>query len=197
MAVLELEGKAFTAIDFETTGTVPGWPNEPWQIGIYRFRPGAGQDSAFREGDAFSSFLRISPERPFNQFAPGRHAMIRDELANSPTLPELWEDIGQILKSGPLVAHNLGTERSMLRAAAPLDRMGPWIDTLELSRRLLPGRASYALEDIVKDLGLGVRVAGIAPSGSGPHDALYDAIACGELLRFFVERGLAACEASA
>ena len=25
---------AFTAIDFETTGAVPGLPNEPWQVGL-------------------------------------------------------------------------------------------------------------------------------------------------------------------
>ena len=25
---------AFAAIDFETTGSVPGFPNEPWQVGV-------------------------------------------------------------------------------------------------------------------------------------------------------------------
>ena len=30
----------FTVIDFETTGSVPGWPVEPWQIGMVRMRNG-------------------------------------------------------------------------------------------------------------------------------------------------------------
>jgi len=191
MAVIELAACAgFTAIDFETTGSVPGWPSEPWQIGVFRFSANGTATSSF------SSFLRIPPERPFNRYAPGRHAQIRDTLSASPTLMEIWEKLSPWLKAGPLVAHNIGTERTILRAAAPLDRLGPWIDTLELSRRLLPGRGSYALEDIIPDLGLDAEVAALAPPGAAPHDALYDAIACGVLLRHFAAGGLAFCEAA-
>ncbi|MBR3086613.1 MAG: 3'-5' exonuclease [Kiritimatiellae bacterium] len=190
MACIELQNAEFTAVDFETTGSVPGWPNEPWQIGAFRFSTGGAASSTF------SSFLRISTGRPFNRYAPGRHAQIRGTLAESPTLAGIWGELSPWLRGGPLVAHNIGTERTILRAAAPLDRLGPWIDTLELSRRLLPGRASYALEDIIPDLGLGADVAALAPAGAGPHDALYDAIACGVLLRHFAAGGLAFCEAS-
>ena len=28
------------AVDFETTGSVPGYPNEPWQIGLAPIRAG-------------------------------------------------------------------------------------------------------------------------------------------------------------
>ena len=186
---LELTGGEFTAIDFETTGSVPGWPNEPWQIGLYRFTlPPVGVCGVAPR--TFSSLLRVSPDRPFNRFAPGRHSQLRSELAAAPTLAELWEEVAPLLKGRPLVAHNIGTERTILRAFAPLDRLGPWIDTLALSRSLIPGRASYALEDIVPDLGLADRVAALAP-GLAPHDALYDAIACGELLRHYAGCGLA------
>lgn len=189
MPTIDLQNTAFTAIDFETTGSVPGWPNEPWQIGLCAFTP---PDAA--PPRLFSSFLRVSPTRPFNRFAPGRHALVRDELAAAPALPELWEEVSPRLCGIPLVAHNIGTERTILRAAAPLHRLGPWIDTLALSRRFLPGRASYALEDIIPDLGLQPAVAAIAPPGLAPHDALYDAIACAVLLRHFIHSGLSACQ---
>lgn len=175
-------GGGFTAIDFETTGSVPGWPNEPWQIGIYRFSPAADSPPTL-----FTSLLRVAPDRPFNAYAPGRHAARRDELAAAPSLPELWEEISPLLVGQILVAHNIGTERSILRAAAPLHRLGPWVDTLALARSTLPGRASYALETLAPDLGLARRIEAVAPRGLAPHDALYDAVACGELLRWLLE----------
>lgn len=191
MAVVELQNAAFTAVDFETTGSVPGWPNEPWQIGLYSF----STDPSALGGECFSSFLRVSRDRPFNRFAPGRHASLRDVLAEAPSLADVWEEVAPRMRGRPVVAHNAGTERTLLRKAAPLDRFGPWVDTLAIARRVLPGRASYALEDIIPDLGLEGAVRRAAPPGAAPHDALYDAIACGELLRHFVASGLACCEA--
>ena len=169
----------FTAIDFETTGTVPGWPVEPWQIGVC--------EVSCAEGVAcgFSSLLGVPLERPFNRFAPGRHAVIRDELARSPTLPEIWDDLAPRLVGRPLVAHNVGTERTMLRKAAPLHALGPWIDTLKLSRIVAPGLASYALGDVIAHFGLAGAVDAVCP-GLAAHDAYYDAVACGLLLIHFL-----------
>ena len=188
MPGIELAGATLTAIDFETTGSVPGWPNEPWQIGLYEFTLPAAPNP----GALFTSLLRVAPDRPFNRYAPGRHALLRQEIAAAPSLPELWEELAPRLRGRPLVAHNAGTERTILRAAAPLDRLGPWIDTLSLARTILPGRTSYALEDLAPSLGLAPTIAALAPS-LAPHDALYDAVACGELLRLFFTNGLSFC----
>ena len=238
MPGIELAGATLTAIDFETTGSVPGWPNEPWQIGLYEFTLPANPSSApssscqrspcpsgvsspscrrspdpsstpspscrrspldcasagcgARSPALFTSLLRVAPDRPFNRYAPGRHALRRHEIAAAPSLPELWEELAPRLRGRPLVAHNAGTERTILRAAAPLDRLGPWIDTLSLARTILPGRTSYALEDLAPSLGLAPTIAALAPS-LAPHDALYDAVACGELLRLFFTNGLSFC----
>lgn len=188
MPGIELAGATLTAIDFETTGSVPGWPNEPWQIGLYEFTLPASPNP----DGLFTSLLRVAPDRPFNRYAPGRHALLRHEIAAAPSLPELWEELAPRLRGRPLVAHNAGTERTILRAAAPLDRLGPWIDTLSLARTILPGRTSYALEDLAPSLGLAPTIAALAPS-LAPHDALYDAVACGELLRLFFTNGLSFC----
>lgn len=167
---------AFTAVDFETTGAVPGFPNEPWQVGAVSFPADVGAAP-----DAFESLLRIDPARPFNRYAPGRHAKLRTQLAAAPALPALWPALAPLL-AGPVAAHNAGVERSVLAAAAPLHVPGPWIDTLALARAAWPGAPSHALEDLVPALGLLPRLQALAP-GLAPHDALYDALACGLLLR--------------
>ena len=170
---------AFAAIDFETTGAVPGFPNEPWQVGVFAVRPGAGPAT-------FESLLRIAPDRPFNRYAPGRHASLRAELAAAPAPAEVWPRLAPML-AGPVVAHNAAVERSVLAAAAPLHEPGPWIDTLALARAAWPDAPSHALEDLVPALGLRPALDALLP-GRGPHDALYDAAACALLLRHLLSR---------
>ena len=170
---------AATSIDFETTGSVPGFRVEPWQIGLFA----AEEGRPFAPEDVSGSWLRIDAKRPFNRYAPGRHAQLREVLADSPSLPDLLPGLAPLLTGRPLVAHNAGTERAMLADAFPMHRFGPWIDTLKLARRAWPGRPSYALEDLVPALGLDAAVSALCPAGWGPHDARYDAVAAAVLLR--------------
>ncbi len=169
------------AVDFETTGHVPGFPNEPWQIGMVPLCDGAVDPDGM-----FDSLINIG-DRPFNKYAPGRHAQLRARLSIAPTLHCLWPDIFRRLCGIPLVAHNIGTERSILSSSAPLHVFGPWIDTLSLSRRAWPGLESYALEHLVPVLGLDVAVSTLCP-GRAPHDALYDSAACAVLLLHLLEQ---------
>lgn len=170
----------FTVIDFETTGAVAGWPVEPWQVGMVAVRGGC-----VMVNERFEALLRVSPDRPFNKRAPGRHAQLRLELAQAATLAERWPEITAWVTGRPLVAHNVGTERTTLAQAAPLHQFGPWIDTLRLVRKAWPQLASAALDDVVTGLGLRSRVDDLCP-GRSVHDALYDAVACGLLLEHFL-----------
>lgn len=170
----------FTVIDFETTGSVRGWTVEPWQIAVVEVA------NCRLTGAGFESWLRIAPDRPFNPHAPGRHARLRHELAGAPSLAGLWPDLsGRWFLNRPLVAHNVSTERGLLRRAAPLHRLGPWVDTLRLVRRYYPHLASAALEDVVVELGLTEQLQRLCP-GRVPHDAYYDATACALLLTHFL-----------
>ena len=164
----------FTALDFETTGSVPGFRNEPWQIGLCSL---SGDISAID-----GSYLKIDARRPFNRYAPGRHAQLREVLADSPTLLDLWPALEARLIGIPLVAHNAATERSVLTDLFPLHSFGPWIDTLALSRMAWPNLPSYALEDLIPMLGLQGALSGLCPHWA-PHDARYDAVAAALLLR--------------
>ena len=175
----EARHACFTAVDFETTGCVDGYPVEPWQIGMVKISGGR-----VCAGGCFESLLRVG-ERPFNQHAPGRHAALRAEIAAAPTLHELWPDLQIWVRGCPMVAHNVGTERGVLTRAAPLHRIGPWVDTLVLTRRAYPGMASKALEDVIRELGLDACVRSLCP-GREPHDALFDAFACAVLLEHFM-----------
>ena len=174
---------AATSIDFETTGSVPGFRVEPWQIGLFSVGP-----EPFSCENVSGSWLRIDARRPFNRHAPGRHAQLRDVLADSPTLPELLPELTPLLIGRPLIAHNAGTERSMLADAFPMHRFGPWIDTLQLARRAWPGMASYALEDLVPAFGLDAAVSALCPGDWEPHDARYDAVAAAVLLRHLLSQ---------
>ncbi len=170
----------FVVLDFETTGAVAGWPVEPWQLGLVHV------DEGRIRSEGFESLLRVAADRPFNPHAPGRHAQVRDRLAVAPTLTELWPTLAGRVMGVPLVAHNIGTERSLLAQALPMHRLGPWLDTLRLVRRYYPGLASAGLGQVVASLGLQSRVAQCCP-GRQCHDALYDAFACALLLEHFLQ----------
>lgn len=164
----------FCAIDFETTGSVAGYPVEPWQVGVVRWD---------LEGapEFWESLLRVGP-RPFHPRAPGRHAVLRGELAQSPSLMDRLPELRRYCGGVPLVAHNIGTERRCLRDAVPMEAFGPWLDTLKLARCAWPEAPSHRLEDLLESLGLAEEVASWLP-GREAHDALYDALGSAVLLR--------------
>lgn len=163
---------AVTAIDFEGTGKVKGYPDEPWQIGLVQIRDG------LVDGDScYESYLRVQPGRPFNPYAPGRHAEIRQTLAQAPILSDLWGQLRPRFENSCFVAHNAATETRYLNKAFPLHPPGPWLDTLKLARIAYPKLHSYKLEDLLPQLQLVAKVECLVP-GREPHDALYDAVGC-------------------
>ena len=169
-------------LDFESTGSMRDYPNEPWQIGMVTLNQGQVDTASLYE-----SLLRIDINRPFNPHAPGRHDLLRREMASAPTAAELWEALRPRITDVPLCAHNVSTEKKFVRAMAPMHRFGPWIDTLILARRAWPGSASFALEDLTTSLGLKPRVEALCP-GREAHDALYDAVASAVLLSHLLQQ---------
>ena len=159
-----------TVLDFESTGAVRGYSEEPWQVGMVEMKDGRVT------GRFHESWLRVAAGRPFNPYAPGRHADIRDLLAIAPTMAELWPVWRPWLEHHPLVAHNIGTEKKFLRRAAPMHSLGPWIDTLKLARHARPDLAGHSLAEVCAAMDLEGRMQEFCP-GRGWHDALFDAFA--------------------
>ncbi len=164
-----------TVLDFETTGSVPGFDTEPWQIGAVLLQNGRVSS------ETFDSLIRVDINRPFNAYAPGDHHKRRDEIAAAPGVSGVWKQLEPWVTGRPLVAHNIAVEKKFLRLMAPMHRFGPWVDTLKLARQAWPGAPTHKLEDLIDGLGLEPRVRERCPSGA-PHDALYDAVACAALL---------------
>jgi len=171
-----------TVLDYESTGSLSGYANEPWQIGMVSL-VGGKVDA----GSMFESLLRVDANRPFNPYAPGRHAALRDEISAAPTPQQLWPLVKHRLTGHPLCAHNVATEKKFARAMAPMHPFGPWIDTLRIARKVWPGCPSYALGDLVVMLGLQPRVDERC-LGKEAHDALYDAVASAMLLEHLLEQ---------
>jgi len=173
MAIFNAE---ITVLDFESTGSMRGFENEPWQIGMVSLIGGKIDSDSM-----FESLLRVDVNRPFNPHAPGRHAILREEISRAPSPHDLWPKIMPRLTDYPLCAHNVATEKKFLRVMAPMHRFGIWIDTLRLARKVWPGCPSYALEDLIVMLDLKERIDVLCP-GKEAHDALYDAVASAALI---------------
>lgn len=171
----------FTVIDFETTGTVANYPVEPWQVGMVRV-----VDGRVAPKPHFESLLQIG-ERPFSPHAPGRHALLRHELACAPTPATCWSTLQQMLANTTPVAHNTATERHILARIAPLHNFGPWVDTLKLARFAFPTLPSHKLEDLITALQLQERLATLCPHRTA-HDALYDAFAAALVLEHLLSQ---------
>jgi DNA polymerase-3 subunit epsilon len=164
-----------TAIDFEGTGAIQGYEDEPWQIGLIQIR--SGEVSATHQ---YEKLLRVD-DRPFNRYAPGRHAELREDLKSALQLPDLWSELRPYLAGVPLAAHNAATEKRYLSKAFPLHVPTVWIDTLKLARLAYPSLSSYKLEDVLGAFSLQCAVDAIIPDRK-PHDALYDAVGCAVFL---------------
>ena len=161
----------YISLDFETTGTVRGWQNEPWQLGLVAVTDGRPVPES-----RWETFFHVPADRPFSPRAPGRWAELRETLAQAPDFAEAWPEIFDRLAGRPLVAHNAATERTILEKRAPLTPFGPWNDTLALVRARWPRLPSYALGDLIATFGLTSEVDALCP-GRTWHDALYDACA--------------------
>jgi DNA polymerase III subunit epsilon len=159
-----------TVLDFESTGAVRGHAEEPWQVGMVEVREGRVT------GRYHDSWLCVAADRPFNPYAPGRHAEIRQILAAAPRMSELWPVWRPWLEGRPLAAHNIGTERKFLHRAAPMHELGPWIDTLQLARHVRPDLEGHSLAEVCEAMGLSGRAREFCPDRSW-HDALFDAFA--------------------
>ena len=166
-----------TALDFETTGVVRGSESLPWQLGAVSLRGGRVDLAAPR----LDTLIRVPEGHPFSPHAPGDHRARRGAIAAAPEAPEVWRRLHALLAVSVPVAHNIAAERTILARLAPLTRYPWWVDTLRLARIAWPGLPSHALEALIPALGLLPRLQALAP-GRAPHDAYYDAVACGLLL---------------
>jgi DNA polymerase-3 subunit epsilon len=169
---------SFAALDFESAGERANEAGVPVQVGI------AGMEKLSPLRDSFyRSYLKT--DRPVTWSAQQIHGITNEDLKDAPELLSLWPELKQRLGGRWIVAHGAGTEKRFLRAF-PLHGFGPWVDTLTLSRKILPGRSSYALSDLVAELSLEEEARSLLPDFRW-HEALSDAVASLMLLKKLIE----------
>lgn len=131
-----------------------------------------------------------------------QHGISQSEVLKEAPFESEWKLFAGLRERGPLCAHNVAVEDGLLRAVWPYPRnspdfsesgsvtanWGPWIDTLQLYRRIYPQLESHKLGDLIHlfklESELDVQAALYCPAKRGRyHCALYDALASALLLR--------------
>ncbi len=164
------------AIDFESAGAAPGETDCPVQVGIVRV------DTLFAEPLCFDSY--IACDRPVRWSAARVHGITNDTLRRAPAFSTLWPDFKRLLGGCLILGHNPATEQRFL-STFPGHGFSPWLDTLALARKAMPGVQDYALSSLCRLCGLEPAVQALVP-GRQWHDALFDAAAALLLLQFVV-----------
>lgn len=171
----------FLAIDFESARTRrTGGGDLPIQIALI------ASENLELQIDSGKSFF-LSPPEPVALTRADVHGITQENLRDAPSLIELWPELATDLQGSPLIAHGAGTERRFLRVF-PFAQIGPWIDTLFLSKKIYPDLESYALGDLICILGIEGKLRSYFPHGRW-HEALFDSAACLLLFHHLVKNG--------
>ena len=176
---LLVKNAVMVAIDFESAGERPGEASIPIQVGMV-----AMENLRLNPSSFYRSYLQA--ERSVTWAAQQVHGISDQDLQGAPSLLSLWPEFQQRLGNRYLVAHGRSMERRFLRAF-PMHGFGPWIDTLPLSRKIVPGLPSYQLSDLILHFGLLEKLTPLLPNFRW-HEALSDALASLVLLLHLIEQ---------
>ena len=171
----------FAAIDFESTGFREDGTDEPIQIGMASMTGIEIQKESF-----FRSYISPKKNRRIESSMKRIHRITDLDLKKAPDMNELWPKINSSLSGKVVVAHGAGTEKRFLRAF-PMHGFKPWIDTLQLARKMMPEVKDHSLGSLIDEIGANKEITKLCPDLKW-HDALYDSVACLILLRELLNR---------
>lgn len=162
----------YAILDIETTG---GKYNEEGitEIAIYQF-------DGHKITDKFISL--VNPEREIQAFVVNLTGINNQMLRTAPKFHEVAKRIVEITQNCILVAHNSSFDYRVLRTE--FKRLGynyerKTLCTVELSKKLIPGKDSYSLGKLARSLGIPV---------SDRHRANGDALATVKLFKLLLSK---------
>ena len=133
----------------------------------------------------------VNPERNIPYFITNLTGITNEMVEDAPRFFEIARKIIEMTEGRTFVAHNARFDYSFIRQeykSLGFNFKRSILDTVTLSRKLLPGHASYSLGNICKDLNINI---------NGRHRAGGDALATVRLLEILIakdtelnERGL-------
>lgn len=162
----------FTIIDIETTGTVHKY-GKITEIAIY-------VHNGERITDQFVTL--INPEIDIPLYITRLTGITNQMVAGAPRFYEIARHIVELTAGRIFVAHNVNFDYNFIHEE--FDRLGytfyrKKLCTVQLSRRLFPGRPSYSLGKLCSDLGIEIE---------GRHRAAGDALATVKLFEKLLEK---------
>ncbi|MGN0707397.1 MAG: exonuclease domain-containing protein [Faecalibacterium sp.] len=126
----------------------------------------------------------VNPETSFDSFNTELTGISEKDVLQAPTFAQVWDEWGRDLQSGILVAHNALFDLSVLFKCCNAYKIFPaevqYIDTLRISRDMLPQLRHHRLNDICNEFGIALN----------HHQADSDCRACAKILQKFINRGV-------
>jgi DNA polymerase III subunit epsilon len=124
----------------------------------------------------------VNPERNIPYFITNLTGITNEMVENAPRFYEIAKTIVELTEGRTFVAHNARFDYSFIRQefkSLGFNFRRNILDTVTLSRKLIPGHRSYSLGNICKDLNITI---------SGRHRAAGDALATVKLFEMLLER---------
>lgn len=127
----------------------------------------------------------VDPEVEFDYFNIMLTGITPQMVAGKPTFPQLWEEIGPVMTSGLLVAHNAPFDMSVLAKCVSdygvdAPEVLDYACTCQMSRRCYPQLPDHKLNTLC----------GYLEVDLSHHDALSDSNGCAQVLIDCLDRGL-------
>lgn len=133
--------------------------------------------------DSFSSL--VDPETHFDAFSIALTGITPEMAESAPSFPALWEEIGPLMTSGVLVAHNAAFDMRVLSCCimgyeidAP--RFLPYLCTVTMGRKCFPNLPNHKLNTLCACRGIPL----------DHHRADSDSLACASLLLDYMRCGM-------
>lgn len=156
----------FVALDFEVLDSA--WRATVCSIGLAVIENN-------KITDKFYSLI-CPPSKNENYYCVLTHGLHYEDVKNSPDFLKVWNEIDEkYIKGSPIIAHNVGFEKSCINACN--EEFGTnndyiYIDTLNLSRKYFPKLHNHKLDTVCE---------AIKHNLKNYHNALEDAEACAKI----------------
>jgi DNA polymerase-3 subunit epsilon len=160
----------YSVVDIETTGGNPQ-TEKITEIAIFIF-------DGEKIIDEYTTL--INPERPIPPHITNLTGITNAMVADAPRFYEVARDIVLKTDNSVFVAHNAAFDYGFIKnefKSLGFEFERQTLDTVRLSRKLIPGHASYSLGNICRDLGIIIE---------GRHRAAGDALATVKLFELLI-----------
>ena len=133
--------------------------------------------------ETFSSL--IDPETHFDAFNISLTGISPEMVETAPTFAELWEEIGETMFSGILVAHNAAFDmrvlsRCLMHYEIDVPRTAKYLCTVTMGRKCFPSLPNHKLDTLCRCRGIEL----------DHHRADSDSLACASLLLDYMAQGM-------